>query len=73
MAFANGSTQFYNAVISASGGGSTVFTLYFEEEEGGLGMNQDVVADAVRDAIEAIPSLDVGTLNKHVETITTVS
>lgn len=65
--------QFYNLSASGSGGGQAAISIVITEEEGGTGYSQDVVADAMRDAVDALAGVTTGTLSKHTETITTVS
>lgn len=64
--------RFYNFSASGSGGGTTNVTIQFEEE-GGVGYTQDFLADAIRDAIDALAGVTTGTLNKHVDTTSTIA
>jgi hypothetical protein len=58
---------------SGSGGGNYLITFNFSQEDGGPGYTQDFLADLIRDTIDGLPGITTGTLNKHVETITSVT
>jgi hypothetical protein len=59
-------------VINASGTGSTFIYFNIVDEEGGTGFSDDTVADAMRDAVEALSGVTVNSLTKHTESTSNI-